>query len=194
MFYLSLLKLCFEISVTISNDPFSKLALCMCYIVIYHKIMSPSMDHKCHNITYMLCKLSCTLSNGWWRSIIKWSNVCGTLQAKVAHFFGIFCKVYSIQMSQTHCKIINLTITFYGLRFPTWIRIFIEGWNVIHRHQSHSNGLWKWAYRLCYGLCINIQMHFLLWFHFYRDTIYDTWWKKYIWVEKITEKKNLTNK
>jgi len=65
MFYFSLLNLFKKISVTISNDPFLKLALCMSYIVIYHKIMNPSMDDKRHNITYMLCIFSCTLSNGW---------------------------------------------------------------------------------------------------------------------------------
>jgi hypothetical protein len=59
------INLCFQISVTISNDPFKKIALCMCYIVIYRKIMSPSTDHKGHNITYMLCIFSCILSNGW---------------------------------------------------------------------------------------------------------------------------------
>jgi hypothetical protein len=39
----------------------------------------------------------------------------------------IFCKVYSIQMPQTHCKIINLENNIYGLKLPTWIRIFIKG-------------------------------------------------------------------
>jgi hypothetical protein len=34
----------------------------------------------------------------------------------------------------------------YGLRLPTWIKIFIEGWNSINLHQSYSNGLLKWTY------------------------------------------------
>jgi hypothetical protein len=67
-----------------------------------------------------------------------------------------------------------------------WKKIFVEGWNSIDIHQSYSNGLLKWAYELCFGFCIHIQMHFLLWFHlivFYWDSIHDTWWKKK-WIEQ----------
>jgi hypothetical protein len=110
MFYLSFLKLCLKINVTISNDPFSKLALCMCYMVTYRKIMNPSMDHKHHNITYMLCIFSCTLSNGWWRFIIKWSNVCGTLQAKVAHFLSLFGLFAKCTIFKCHKRIVKSSI------------------------------------------------------------------------------------
>jgi len=119
MFYLAFLKLCFEIIVTISNDPFLKLALCMCYIVIYHKIMSPSMDHKHHNITYMLCIFSCTLSNCWWRSIIKWSNVCGTWQTKVAHFLSLYVFFAKCTLFKCHKHIVKPSIWQQYL----WIKI-----------------------------------------------------------------------
>jgi hypothetical protein len=48
-----------------------------------------------------------------------------------------FCRVYYIQMPQTHCKIINLT-NIWGLKLPTWIKIFIKGWNSINIHKSYS--------------------------------------------------------
>ncbi len=96
--------------------------------------------------------------------------------------------MYFIQMSQMHCKIINLTKIFCQvlLRKPNWIRIFIEGWNSINIHWSNSNELLKWSYGLCSKFYNNIQMHFLLWFHFnifYKDSIYDTQWKK-IWIKE----------
>jgi hypothetical protein len=36
----------------------------------------------------------------------------------------------------------------YGLRLPTWIKIFIKRWNLINIHQSYNNGLKKWIYGL----------------------------------------------
>jgi hypothetical protein len=57
----------------ISSDPFLKLTLCMFWIVISCKITSPFKDH---NVTYMLCILSCILSGGWWKAMTKCSNVC----------------------------------------------------------------------------------------------------------------------
>ncbi len=56
-----------------------------------------------------------------------------------------FYRMYSIQIAQTHYKIINLIKKNYELKLPTWIRIFIEGWNSINIHQSYSNGLLKWC-------------------------------------------------
>jgi hypothetical protein len=36
----------------------------------------------------------------------------------------------------------------YGLKLPTWIKIFIDGWNSTNIHQSYSSGLLKWTYGL----------------------------------------------
>jgi hypothetical protein len=36
----------------------------------------------------------------------------------------------------------------YGLRLPTWIRIFIKGLNSINIHQTYINELLKWKYGL----------------------------------------------
>ncbi len=66
----------FKTGVVISNDPFLKLTLCMFWIVIFCKIMSPSKEHKHDNVTYMLCILSWILSSGWRRSMIECSKVC----------------------------------------------------------------------------------------------------------------------
>jgi hypothetical protein len=38
--------------------------------------MSPSMDHRCDKVSYMLCIFKCTLLGGYWRYVIKLSNVC----------------------------------------------------------------------------------------------------------------------
>jgi hypothetical protein len=48
----------------------------MSYIVIFHRIMNPSMDHRHDKIMYMLCIFKHTLSGGCRRSMIKLSNVC----------------------------------------------------------------------------------------------------------------------
>jgi hypothetical protein len=49
--------LCFETSSNISSNPFFKLALLMSCIVIFCKIMSPSMDCRHENVTYMLSSM-----------------------------------------------------------------------------------------------------------------------------------------
>ncbi len=69
--------------------------------------------------------------------------------------------MYFIQMPQMHCKIINLTKIFCQvlLRYTTWIRIFIKGWNSINIHQSNSNELLKWSYGICSKFCNNIQIY-----------------------------------
>jgi hypothetical protein len=67
---------CFEIGSNIFRDLFLKLALHMSWIVIFCRIMNPSMDRKCDKVTYMLCILKHTLSGGCRRSMIKLSNVC----------------------------------------------------------------------------------------------------------------------
>jgi hypothetical protein len=67
-------------------------------------------------------------------------------------------------------------------------RIFIKGRNSINICQSYSNGFFERTYGLWYGFYI---VHFLLWFHlniFYRDSIYETWWKN-----KYELKKNTIN-
>jgi len=71
-----LVILCFEIGFKFSRDSFLKLALHMSYIVIFCKIMNPSMDHRHDKVTYMLCIFKHTLSGGGQRSMIKLSNVC----------------------------------------------------------------------------------------------------------------------
>jgi hypothetical protein len=68
--------LCFEIGSNISRNPFLNLILHMSWIVIFHKIMSPSMDRRHNKVTYMLCIFKCTLSSGCRRFMIKLSNVC----------------------------------------------------------------------------------------------------------------------
>jgi len=50
-----------------------------------------------------------------------------------------------------------------------------------------------WSEHMNYGLgsTLTFKCIFLLWFHFnifYRDSIYDTWYKKYIWIEKTYNK------
>jgi hypothetical protein len=54
-----LVILCFEINSNISSNHFLKLALHMSWIVIFHRIMNPSMDSKCNKVTYMLCIFKC---------------------------------------------------------------------------------------------------------------------------------------
>jgi hypothetical protein len=51
-------------TIVIQNNPFLKLALCMSWIMISHKITSPFNEHECDNVIYVLCILSCTLSSG----------------------------------------------------------------------------------------------------------------------------------
>jgi hypothetical protein len=76
LFWMTLIILCFETSSNIFSDPFLKLALFIFCIVIFHRIMSPSMDCKCDNVMYMLCIFKCTLLGGCQRSMIKSSIVC----------------------------------------------------------------------------------------------------------------------
>jgi len=52
------------------------LALHMSSIDISLKFTSLSKEHNCDNVTYMLCMLIGRLSNGCFKSMIKWSNVC----------------------------------------------------------------------------------------------------------------------
>jgi hypothetical protein len=48
----------------------------MSCIVIFHRIMNPSMDRRRDKVMYMLCIFKCTLSSGCQRFLIKLSNVC----------------------------------------------------------------------------------------------------------------------
>ncbi len=57
------------------NYPFLKLDLCTFQIITYCKIMSPYMERKFDNITYMFCILNDTLSTSWQKPMIKLSNV-----------------------------------------------------------------------------------------------------------------------
>jgi len=66
--------LCFEIVYNILRDLFLKLALDMFCIVIFCRIMNPSMDCGGDKVMYMLCIFKCTLSGGCRRSMIKLSN------------------------------------------------------------------------------------------------------------------------
>jgi len=68
--------LCYEIGSNISRDLFSELVLHMSCIVIFCRIMSPSMDHRHDKVRYMLCIYERTLLGGCRRSMIKLSNVC----------------------------------------------------------------------------------------------------------------------
>jgi hypothetical protein len=68
--------LCFETGSNIFSDHFLKLALLMSCIVISRRIMSPSMDCRYDNVTYMLYIFKCTLLGVCQRSMIKLSNVC----------------------------------------------------------------------------------------------------------------------
>jgi hypothetical protein len=67
--------LCFEIGSNISSNLFLKLGLFKSHIIIFHRIMNPSMDHKCDNVMSMLCIFKRTLSSGYQRFMIKLSNV-----------------------------------------------------------------------------------------------------------------------
>jgi hypothetical protein len=70
----------FEIRSNISSNPFLKLVLHMSWIVIFCRTLNSSMDHKHDKVMYMLYMLKHMLSGGCWRSIIKLSNVCYTVQ------------------------------------------------------------------------------------------------------------------
>ncbi len=66
----------------------------------------------------------------------------------VTHFlhpYGLFAKCI---LFKCYKHIIKSSIwqKNYGLRLPTWIKIFIEGWFSINIHQSYCNGLLKWTY------------------------------------------------
>ncbi len=76
LFWMFLVILCFETGSNISSDPFFKLALLMSCIVISCRIMSPSMDCRHDNVTYMLYIFKCTLLGVHRRSMFKLSNVC----------------------------------------------------------------------------------------------------------------------
>jgi len=68
--------LCFEISSNISSNHFLNLVLHMSWITIFHRIISPSMNHRHDKVTYILCIFKCTLLGGCRRSTINLSNVC----------------------------------------------------------------------------------------------------------------------
>jgi hypothetical protein len=94
----------------------------------------------------------------------------------------IFCKVHSIQMPQMHCKIINLKKTNYGLKFPTWIRILIEGWNSIIIHHSYSNGFKKGHMDYSVGFALTFKCIF--YYDFISIFFIGTHGGKKIWIEK----------
>jgi hypothetical protein len=48
----------------------------MSWIIIFCRIMNPSMDCKHDKVTYMFCIFKGTLLGGCQRSIINLSNVC----------------------------------------------------------------------------------------------------------------------
>jgi hypothetical protein len=58
---------------------FKKFTLCMFWIVISWRITNPSIEHRCDNVTYILCIFSGTLLGRLHRSMIKWSNVCPSI-------------------------------------------------------------------------------------------------------------------
>jgi hypothetical protein len=128
----------------------------------------------------------------------KLLNVKRILQAKVAHFLSLFRLFAKCTLFKCHkCTIKSLIWQNY-----LWIKIanlnknIYWGWNSVNIHQSSNYGLLKWTYGLCYGFYINVQMHFLLWFHLkfflirIQYTIRDG--KKY--GLKKTTTKTLTNK
>jgi hypothetical protein len=72
------------------------------------------------------------------------------MQITMAHFlrpygFSIECTLF-----QCHNCIVKSSIwkKNNGLRLPTWIRIFVKGWNSINMHESYSNGFLKCTYGL----------------------------------------------
>jgi len=50
--------------------------------------MSPSKECNHENLIYMLCMLIGTLTNGYFKSMIKWSNVCPWNLKSVRHKAG----------------------------------------------------------------------------------------------------------
>jgi hypothetical protein len=68
--------ICFGIGSNISNGLTFKLTLHMSWIVIFHRIMSPFVDHKHDKVMYMLCILKHMLSGHCQKFIIKLSKVC----------------------------------------------------------------------------------------------------------------------
>jgi hypothetical protein len=72
------------------------------------------------------------------------------MQATMVHFlrpYELFAECAPFKCHK-NCKIIILKKIIIGLRLPTWIRIFIKGWNSMDIHQSYSNGLLKRTYGL----------------------------------------------
>ncbi len=53
-----------------------KFGLLMFHIIIFRRIMNPSMDYECDKVMSMVCIFKRTLSGGYQRFMIKLSNVC----------------------------------------------------------------------------------------------------------------------
>jgi hypothetical protein len=103
-------------------------------------------------------------------------------------FLCTFCKVYSIQMPQTHCKIINFTIIF--------MEIANLNKNIYRRVKFNRctpiifNGLLKWTYGL--GLDSTLTFKCIFYYDFtsiffigIQYMIHDGGWK---WIEKNYKK------
>jgi hypothetical protein len=89
------------------------------------------------------------------------------MQAMVAHFlhpYGLFVECI---LFKCYKHIINHQFdkNIYGLRLPTWIRIWIEGWNSINIHQSCSNELLKWIY-MDYNMGIALTFKYIFYYDF----------------------------
>jgi hypothetical protein len=126
-----------------------------------------------------------------WKSKIfvqtRWMHI------KVAHFLSLYGFSTNCILFKCHIHIIKSSIwqKYLWIKIANLNKNIYWGVNSINIHQSYSNGLLKWAYGLWSRLCISIQMHFLLWFHlniFYKDSLYDTWWKKNMDWKKLQQK------
>jgi hypothetical protein len=61
----------------------------------------------------------------------------------MAHFLCPYGLSVECTLFKCHKCIVNHQFdkNIFGLKLPTWIRIFIEGWNSINIHQSYNNEL-----------------------------------------------------
>jgi hypothetical protein len=106
----------------------------------------------------------------------------------VDHFMHLYALSIKCIIFKWHKHIIKSSISQKYL----WIKIANLNKNIYRRVKFnkhtpiYNNEPLKWTYGLWFRFCINIQMHFLLWFYFnifYKDSIYDAWWGKK-WIEK----------
>jgi len=107
----------------------------------------------------------------------------------VVHFLHPYGLSTKCTLFKCHKHIVKSSIwqKNYVLRLPIWIKNNIKG----GKFNKHTPTIQQSTFKVDIWIIIWVlHWHsnaFSLWFHlniFYRDSIYDIWWKKYIWIEK----------